>query len=38
MGAAMTMQTRRTRPRGFAPWTPRPDSLALVAKLGGGDD
>ncbi len=26
----MTVQGKRTRPRGFAPWTPRPDSLALV--------
>lgn len=26
----MNAMTRRTRPRGFAPWTPRPDTLALV--------
>ena len=26
----MDPATRRTRPRGFAPWTPRPASLALV--------
>lgn len=25
--------TRKTRPRGFAPWTPRPDTLALVAQV-----
>lgn len=30
MGAAMNAMTRRTRPRGFAPWNPRPASLALV--------
>ena len=29
----MTAQTKRTRPRGFAPWTPRPESLALVADV-----
>ncbi len=27
---AMNAMTRRTRPRDFAPWTPRPESLALV--------
>ena len=26
----MNETTRRTRPRGFAPWNPRPESLALV--------
>lgn len=26
----MNMQTRRTRPRSFATWTPRPTSLELV--------
>lgn len=26
----MNMTIKRTRPRGFAPWTPRPGSLALV--------
>jgi hypothetical protein len=26
----MNAQPKRTRPRGFAPWTPRPDTLALV--------
>jgi len=26
----MNAMTRRTRPRGFAPWNPRPESLALV--------
>lgn len=26
----MTAQPNRTRPRGFAPWNPRPDTLALV--------
>lgn len=26
----MNALTKRTRPRGFAPWTPRPDTLALV--------
>lgn len=25
-----TLMARRTRPRGFAPWNPRPDTLALV--------
>ena len=29
----MSDQTKRTRPRGFAAWTPRPDSLALVADV-----
>ena len=29
----MTAQIKRTRPRGFAAWTPRPDSLALVADV-----
>lgn len=26
----MKAQAKRTRPRGFAPWTPRPESVALV--------
>lgn len=26
----MNIQTKRTRPRGFAEWNPRPDTLALV--------
>ena len=30
MGAAMNAQPKRTRPRGFASWTPRAASLALV--------
>jgi hypothetical protein len=30
MGAAMNNQLKRTRARGFAPWNPRPESLALV--------
>jgi len=29
----MNALTRRTRPRGFAPWTPRPDTLALVQNV-----
>lgn len=29
----MTGQIKRTRPRGFATWAPRPDSLALVADV-----
>ena len=27
------MTVRRTRPRGFAAWCPRPDTLALVAQV-----
>lgn len=30
------MTARRTRPRGFAAWCPRPDTLALVAQDGQG--
>lgn len=26
----MNAQTKRTRPRGFAAWNPRPETLALV--------
>ena len=26
----MTLPPKRTRPRGFAEWNPRPDTLALV--------
>lgn len=29
----MTVHKKRTRPRGFATWNPRPDSLALVRKV-----
>ena len=28
-----TMTPRRTRPRGFAPWTPRPETLSLLAAI-----
>ena len=31
----MTAQARKTRPRGFAPWNPRPDTLALLAQVQG---
>lgn len=29
----MTVTIKRTRPRGFAPWNPRPDTLALVENV-----
>lgn len=29
------MSARRTRPRGFADWNPRPDTMALVAQVQG---
>ena len=28
-----TMTPRRTRPRGFAPWTPRPETISLLAAI-----
>jgi len=31
----MSAPARRTRPRGFAPWNPRPESLALVQDVRG---
>ena len=31
----MTTLPRKTRPRGFAPWTPRPDTLALLSQVQG---
>lgn len=31
----MTIHNRKTRPRGFAPWNPRPDTLALLEQVQG---